>query len=579
MLKSILTTLILIPFLGISLAYSQCVPGLFNTPGFYPDSATGLPNACVNNQYNEVLTIVVPYDTLISGFTLHFDSLGVTNIIGLPSGFSYVTNPSSGYWLGGNSGCILITGTNGTIGTYPLTIHMMLTTLEGVSIPYTIDDYKIIITANVLPNTPGIIQGPNFVCNGSTNITYFVPSVPDATDYIWTLPNGATIISGQNTNNILVNYASNALSGNITVAGSNSCGIGQSSALAVTIISSPVANAGNSQSASSGTSVTLNGSATGGSGNYSYSWVPSGLLQNANVQNPTTVALANTTVFTLVVTDNVSGCEGSDNVQITVGGNFSGLAGANPASVCPGGQTTLLVIPSGGSGTYTYVWSSNPAGFSSTLQNPTVTPTVSTLYTVTISDGSQTTTASVSVFFSSIPAAAGSVFGPSSVNQGESGISYSVSIINNATSYIWTLPQGINIVSGQNTHSIVVNFTVGATSGIIKVHGSNSCGDGINSPDFPVTVLTDIKDIPAFTLHLQPNPSNGAVTVEMNNSPNDKLTMKVYNIVGEIVFEAPLNNELRQSFTFSDFADGLYYVHILGNKYNIAEKLIIQKKK
>jgi hypothetical protein len=46
----------------------------------------------------------------------------------------------------------------------------------------------------------------------------------------------------------------------------------------------------------------------------------------------------------------------------------------------------------------------------------------------------------------------------------------------------------VNIVSGANTHSITVDFTPTAASGIITVLGTNTCGNGIVSPNFLVTV-------------------------------------------------------------------------------------------
>ncbi len=50
--------------------------------------------------------------------------------------------------------------------------------------------------------------------------------------------------------------------------------------------------------------------------------------------------------------------------------------------------TRLLNLqPGGGSGNYTFSWSSNPAGFSSTMEDITVQPTVTTAYTVLVNDG------------------------------------------------------------------------------------------------------------------------------------------------------------------------------------------------
>ena len=59
----------------------------------------------------------------------------------------------------------------------------------------------------------------------TTAFTYTIPAVAEATSYFWTVPLGATIVSGQGTNTISVNYANVASGvfkvGNITVQAAN----------------------------------------------------------------------------------------------------------------------------------------------------------------------------------------------------------------------------------------------------------------------------------------------------------------------------------------------------------------------
>ena len=437
---------------------------------------------------------------------------------------------------------------------------------------------SVAVQVNSSPNAPGLITGPTSLCKGSTNNSYIVPSLPNATGYTWILPNGASIVSGQGTNSIIVDFSSVAISGGISVMGTNACGTGQASSIVVTVHSNPVADAGINQTVNSGTIVHFYGSASGGSGDYSYFWSPANLFQNAGLQNSITIGLTSSAIITLVVVDNITGCSGSDIVQVIVtGGPLSVIANINPSTICQGNQINLQSLPTGGSGNYTYSWTSVPAGFNSSLQNTPDLPAISTQYTVNVSDGSQSASTSVSVIVNPLPNPAGNITGPSTVSQGATGISYSVPNINNATNYIWSFPQGVNVVSGNNTNSIVVDFSANATSGIITVYGNNSCGYGASSPVFPVTMVTGIDEVSVFNFNLYPNPANDIITIEMNNYTNDKLTMKIYNIVGELVFEKPLNTEKRQSFHLNNFANGLYSVNITGNKFNKIEKLIIQK--
>jgi hypothetical protein len=87
-----------------------------------------------------------------------------------------------------------------------------------------------------------------------------------------------------------------------------------------------------------------------------------------------------------------------------------------------------------------------------------------------------------------LPAAAGNITGPASVCQGATDVVYTVPAIADASSYTWTVPTGATIMSGGNTNSITVDFSPAAVSGNITVFGTNSCGNGMVSPDFPVTV-------------------------------------------------------------------------------------------
>ncbi|MCX6272170.1 MAG: T9SS type A sorting domain-containing protein [Bacteroidetes bacterium] len=175
-----------------------------------------------------------------------------------------------------------------------------------------------------------------------------------------------------------------------------------SASVTVTVSVRPTANAGPDKTVQVGYTTTLNGSASGGSGNYTYSWTPSALLVNPAVQNPQTVAMSSTTTFQLVVTDNTSGCASpQDPVVVTVQGPLAINPSANPPVVSPGWsgcyQSNVTANVSGGSGNYVYTWSSNPPGISSGQSQLWVSPVVLTTYSVTVSDGISIVTGAVTV--------------------------------------------------------------------------------------------------------------------------------------------------------------------------------------
>jgi N-acetylneuraminic acid mutarotase len=121
-----------------------------------------------------------------------------------------------GTWLGG--------GINYTtpILTMSTTYYVQDSTSCGVSPTRT----SIAVTVNPFPEQAGTITGTPSVCAGSNGIAYSVAPIAYATSYVWTLPPNATIATGDGTNSITVNFTASAVSGDITVQGTNSCGDG-----------------------------------------------------------------------------------------------------------------------------------------------------------------------------------------------------------------------------------------------------------------------------------------------------------------------------------------------------------------
>jgi hypothetical protein len=92
------------------------------------------------------------------------------------------------------------------------------------------------VTVNPLPAVAGTITGSTSVCEGTNGVAYSVSTITGSTSYVWTVPAGVNIVSGANTASIVVNFTPAAVSGDITVHGTNTCGAGGTSpALTVTV--------------------------------------------------------------------------------------------------------------------------------------------------------------------------------------------------------------------------------------------------------------------------------------------------------------------------------------------------------
>jgi hypothetical protein len=140
---------------------------------------------------------------------------------------------------------------------------------------------SITIHVNSAPSRPAYITGlTSGLCN-RTNVTYCAPAVSGANSYQWSVPSGATIVSGQGTTCITVNFSgslgSNSVCGYsaICVRAVNSCGMSQ--ARCVNLYTAPTAIACINGPSTVNQNVTTTYSVSSVSGATSYNWiVPTG---------------------------------------------------------------------------------------------------------------------------------------------------------------------------------------------------------------------------------------------------------------------------------------------------------------
>jgi gliding motility-associated-like protein len=129
----------------------------------------------------------------------------------------------------------------------------------------------------------------------------------------------------------------------------------------------PVAEAGEDQIVCEGTNVTVKATATGGSGNFKYTWTTLPNIGTQDTNNPeftinNVASSATPYVFTLLITDLNTGCTSTDKVTLKV--NPPPTVDAGPtAEICSGSSTLLQAVAAGGTGdpsNFTYEWSAGP---------------------------------------------------------------------------------------------------------------------------------------------------------------------------------------------------------------------------
>ncbi|UYQ92130.1 Ig-like domain-containing protein [Chitinophaga horti] len=145
--------------------------------------------------------------------------------------------------------------------------------------------------------------------------------------------------------------------------------------------------------------------------------------------------------------------------------------------VCAGQEQTIEIVNGNG-----FNWTWSPATGLSSTTGRAVKATLTGRATY-IADGVNTcgTTRRITITLDptiiAAPGAAEVITGSEKIIRGMNA-TYSVPVIDGATSYKWTLPAGATYVAGYNTNTITVNFGPYATSGEISVAGANGCGEG-----------------------------------------------------------------------------------------------------
>jgi len=360
-----------------------------------------------------------------------------------------------------------------------------------------------------IPYTSESIIGDTIVCVGQANITYKAQSIKNATSYMWTLPSGITGISSSDT--IIVNVGLSAQSGNIIVRGVNEYGIGDSVFLPISVISTLPDTAtgiiGPSTVCLGQNNINYLTSAINGATSYIWT-IPTGstgtsLTNSINVNN---IQAGNI----IVNGHNVCGNGIGSNFVLNISGNIPDTAGSISGmdTVFNGQNGVIYTVPPIQYAT-SYLWTL-PTGSSGTSN----TNSIIVSFDSTAQSGNITVRgnnycgdgviSNLSIIVKPV-APAGIISGLTSVCQGQENVTYTVPAIQNATSYIWTLPNGV--IGTSNTNSITVKFATNVQSGFIKVKGINNDGDGIHSTlSFMVNPLPSIYKTNKWTYF---NTSNG----------------------------------------------------------------------
>jgi gliding motility-associated-like protein len=346
-------------------------------------------------------------------------------------------------------------------------------------------------TVNLIVNPNPTITAsasPTNICVGSTATL----SSSGATTYTW---NPGAIAGGT----ITVSPASSTL---YTVTGANGFGCTTTNTLnlIVTPIPTVIATASSlSICAGNSTTLTANGATT-------YTWNP-GALIGSNI----TVSPATNTTYTVTGSNGV--CSSTSTIVITVNPNPTITAVVSPTNICAGSSATLS-----SSGATSYTW--NPGAL--TGGTVTVTPTSTTLYTVTASNGFGCSSSNtVNLIVTPIPTI-NPIASPAIICIGNS----STLTATGATTYSWNP----GALTGSN---VVVSPTINTTYTVI---GSNGiCSD-------TKTITVNVNPLPILITSASPTAICAGASSTLSASGAATYTWNPGALIGSAVVVSPTVN-------------------------------------
>ena len=324
----------------------------------------------------------------------------------------------------------------------------------------------------VSPPSAPIISSNSTLCAGAT-LSLTATFTPGAI-YNWFGPNSFTSSVQNPTISPVTIAASGVYSAYIGLAGCS----GPTVTLIVSVTPLPAApTAANNSTLCAGSTLSLTANPGGA---LSYSWTGPNSF-TANVQNPTIPNVSVLASGDYSVTQNILGCDSPPGItSVTINPIPNPPNGISNSPVCGGGALTFTLNPSGG----IYFWS-GPNSFTSTLQNPTISPAplaANGNYTVTYTVlGCTSAPLIITASVGAIPNAA-DASGITPLCSG-STLSLSANFTANVT-YNWTGPNSF-------TSNLQNPIIVGATTLAAGVYTVVTSINGCTGPASTVAIVVD----------------------------------------------------------------------------------------
>jgi PKD-like domain/Secretion system C-terminal sorting domain len=537
----------------------------FTPPLLQPDSISASPNpACLG----DTVTLVA-----------HGGSLGVGGVIkwyqgSCGSGVSVAT---------GDSIKVIVTSLGMT--NYFARVETFNDSTNCVSIALTVDNCCII------PGTP-VIAGTTSLCVSLGNIPIQIfATASNASFYAWTPPPGTTIISGQGTSNIILNFTTTELNkgiiGNVCVTVSNQCGSSPTTCKQVdynSVIPVTPPSISGPAKVCKGDNVVYSIAPVARASSYMWS-MPAGMSitngAGSNIISVSVDSLYNQGILRVAATNSCgTGNQRSKTMLFNTPGTPVQITGPFDGDCANTNVNSIAPVPNANS----YVWS-NPPGSTLVSGQGTTSATISypnnftsgilSVYAVNSCGNGTPRSATVK----GAPSTPGIISGNKNVCTGSTE-HYSIATVVNTTSYNWTAPG--TIITGQGTKEIDVLYgAVPTANQIITVTASNDCGTSNIRILNMITITNCVRDgkFEDEKVICYPNPVNNEIIVVFGKDIYAN-SISLTDNLGRVVFNKNIATDKFDSsinLNVSNISSGIYSLRIDAGTEIIIRKIVIER--
>lgn len=544
--------------------------------------------------------------------------IGGTKAICVGSTTTLTDATIGGVWSSSNPSIATITsaGLVSGIAAGTVTIAYTLTSAGGCS-----TSTNTTITVNDLPSS-FTVTGGGVYCTGGTGVVVGLSGSQTGVNYQLLLAgvNTGAVVAGTGS---AINFGLKTAAGTYTVSATNSnttCSSIMSGNVKITTNSTPSAPAtiGGTKSVCIGNTTTLTDATTGGVWNSLNTSIAT--ITNTGV---VTGIAAGTVTITYTVT-NAGGCSASSSTTVTVNALPTAPAAiGGVTSVCQGSTTTLTETTTGG------VWSSSSTSIASVSTKGVVTGiaagTAIIKYTVTNGSGCAISTSTAVTVNASAATPDKFTTSTTRVSKGTANVAYTVPFVAGVI-YKWSYSGAGATITG-TTNSVLISFSLTATSGTLSVTATNGCGTSAartlnisllkgaaipaTNPDsnpviapsatsvdplveadvvspvdasvLPSSATPEMLQITPANNELKvfPNPTVSSTTFEFQIGDNTNVKLDIFSMAGQRIariFDAQVESGITQTVYFQkSLPSGIYTCVMRWGEKVLTKKLIVRQ--